>query len=95
MDRTSSNPIFIWVKSYPFLFLIARLGCTLQFSNSGITPGAGVHNARKELCAATLGVPVVSIGIPTVVDLALEEVLRTGELAGDAIGQYLAGKIVG
>lgn len=48
----------------------ARLGCTLQFSNSGITPGAGVHNARKELCRQTLGIPVISVGIPTVVDAA-------------------------
>ena len=48
----------------------SRIGCTLQFSNSGITPGAGVHNARKELCQQTLGVPVISVGIPTVVDAA-------------------------
>ncbi|WP_312643867.1 GPR endopeptidase [Hydrogenoanaerobacterium sp.] len=45
-----------------------RLGCTVQIANSGISPGSGVANARKELSQKTLGVPVVSIGVPTVVD---------------------------
>lgn len=45
-----------------------RLGSTIQLADSGISPGAGVDNARKELSQATLGVPVISIGIPTVVD---------------------------
>lgn len=48
---------------------VSRLGTTIQIANTGISPGSGVLNARKELCAATLGVPVVSVGIPTVVDL--------------------------
>lgn len=47
---------------------ISRLGSTIQMANSGISPGAGVFNKRKELSQDTLGVPVVSIGIPTVVD---------------------------
>lgn len=45
-----------------------RLGCTVQIASSGIAPGSGVANTRKELSEATLGVPVVSIGVPTVVD---------------------------
>ena len=45
-----------------------RLGCTVQIADSGIAPGSGVANTRKELSKATLGVPVVSIGVPTVVD---------------------------
>lgn len=45
-----------------------RLGRTIQMADSGIAPGAGVQNIRKELSMATLGVPVISIGIPTVVD---------------------------
>ncbi|MCL2056067.1 MAG: GPR endopeptidase [Oscillospiraceae bacterium] len=45
-----------------------RLGCTIQVSDTGISPGSGVQNRRKELSRATLGVPVISIGIPTVVD---------------------------
>lgn len=48
----------------------SRLGNTVQITNTGISPGSGVMNARKELSEKTLGVPVVSIGIPTVVDAA-------------------------
>lgn len=48
---------------------IDRLGKTVQISNTGISPGSGVENKRKELSEATLGVPVISIGIPTVVDM--------------------------
>ena len=47
---------------------IKRLGCTVQITNTGITPGAGVGNARKEISQSTLNTPVISIGIPTVVD---------------------------
>ncbi|MDE6110896.1 MAG: GPR endopeptidase, partial [Eubacterium sp.] len=44
-----------------------RLGTTIQFSDTGIFPGSGVGNHRFEISEKTLGVPVVSIGIPTVV----------------------------
>lgn len=44
-----------------------RLGTTVQLSDVGIAPGSGVGNHRYEISKATLGVPVVSIGIPTVV----------------------------
>lgn len=47
---------------------LERLGCTVQLANTGISPGSGVANARAELSQKTLGVPVVSIGVPTVVD---------------------------
>lgn len=47
---------------------LGRLGCTVQMADSGITPGSGVGNARVELSYKTLGIPVVSIGVPTVVD---------------------------
>ena len=49
---------------------LSRLGCTVQLSDTGISPGAGVGNARKELSENTLGVPVISLGVPTVVDAA-------------------------
>lgn len=49
---------------------ISRLCSTVQISDTGITPGSGVHNARAELSRKTLGVPVISIGVPTVVDLS-------------------------
>lgn len=45
-----------------------RLCKTIQLSDSGLTPGGGVDNSRKEISAHTLGVPVLSIGMPTVVD---------------------------
>ena len=44
-----------------------RLGTTVQLSDTGIFPGSGVGNHRFEISEKTLGVPVVSIGIPTVV----------------------------
>ncbi len=49
---------------------LQRLGCTVQMTDSGISPGAGVGNNRKEISAATLGVPVIAIGVPTVVEAA-------------------------
>lgn len=45
-----------------------RLGTTIQISDTGISPGSGVNNRRKELSKATLGVPVIAVGVPTVVD---------------------------
>lgn len=48
---------------------ISRLGTTIQISDSGISPGSGVSNARKELSAETLGIPVIAVGVPTVVDM--------------------------
>lgn len=47
---------------------LSRLGCTVQISDAGIEPGAGVGNRRKEISRATLGVPVIAVGVPTVVD---------------------------
>lgn len=45
-----------------------RLVKTIQLSDTGITPGSGIGNHRNALNRETLGVPVISIGIPTVVD---------------------------
>lgn len=47
---------------------IKRLGSTIQISNTGIAPGGGVNNKRKEINKKFLGVDVISIGVPTVVD---------------------------
>ena len=49
---------------------IERISSTIQISDTGIVPGAGVGNTRAEISERTLGVPVVAIGIPTVVELA-------------------------
>jgi spore protease len=47
---------------------LERVNTTIQITDTGITPGAGVGNRRKGLNIQTLGVPVVAIGVPTVVD---------------------------
>ncbi len=47
-----------------------RVCSTVQMSDSGISPGSGVGNHRMELSKKTLGIPVISIGVPTVIDTA-------------------------
>lgn len=47
-----------------------RLNRTIQISDAGIHPGSGVGNHRHSLTRETIGVPVVAIGVPTVVDAA-------------------------
>lgn len=49
---------------------IERISTTVQISDTGIVPGAGVGNTRNELSVNTLGVPVIAIGVPMVVDAA-------------------------
>lgn len=49
---------------------IQRISSTIQVADTGIVPGAGVGNKRKELSMDTLGVPVIAIGVPTVVEAA-------------------------
>ena len=46
---------------------VDRLGCAMQITDTGVSPGAGVGNHRKEISFETVGVPVISIGVPTVV----------------------------
>lgn len=47
-----------------------RLNRTIQISDAGIYPGAGVGNHRSEITKDTMGIPVIAIGVPTVVDAA-------------------------
>lgn len=56
---------------------LERINTTIQIADTGITPGAGVGNHRKALNEETLGIPVIAIGVPTVVDAAT--------IAGDSI----------
>lgn len=49
---------------------IERISSSIQIADTGIVPGAGVDNTRKEISIKTLGLPVIALGIPTVVDLA-------------------------
>ena len=50
---------------------IERISSTVQLSDTGIVPGAGVGNKRSELSINTLGVPGIAIWIPTVVETAV------------------------
>ncbi len=47
---------------------VKRLGTTVQLSNTGIAPGSGIGNKRVRIDEDYLGVPVIAIGVPTVVD---------------------------
>ena len=49
---------------------VERLGRTVQICDSGIAPGSGVGNDRRPLNREVLGVPVIGMGVPTVVDAA-------------------------
>ncbi|MBQ4312760.1 MAG: GPR endopeptidase [Clostridia bacterium] len=68
---------------------LARLGCTVQISDAGISPGAGVGNNRPSISRRELGVPVISIGVPTVVEAST----LAHDLTGGAIS-HGAGMIV-
>ena len=56
-----------------------RLNRTIQITDSGIWPGSGVGNHRNALTRESLGIPVIAVGIPTVVDAAT--------IVGDAMGE--------
>lgn len=68
---------------------LERLGCTVQISDAGISPGAGVGNRRARIDADTMGIPVIAVGVPTVVDaltlafdlLDIEDERRSVELS--------------
>ena len=63
---------------------LSRVCRTVQLADTGITPGSGVGNARAALNAQTLGVPVIAVGAPTVVDGAtLAADLRAGAGGGE------------
>lgn len=49
---------------------ISRLLKTIQICDTGITPGAGVNNKRKEISEDTMGVKVIAVGVPTIVEAA-------------------------
>ena len=60
----------------------ARLNTTVQLSNRGIHPGSGVGNHRTGITEQTVGVPVIAIGIPTVIEAAT--------IVGDAVENFTA-----
>ncbi len=64
---------------------LSRLGCTVQVCDSGIAPGSGIGNNRLPLEKETLGVPVIGIGVPTVVDAVTVARELTGTDGGEAV----------
>lgn len=62
---------------------LSRLGCTVQISDAGVVPGSGVGNARAEISKKSLGVPVIAVGVPTVVDAATlaSDLTQDGEVS--------------
>ena len=62
------KPDFVIVVDALAASSISRVNKTIQITDSGIHPGSGVGNSRKEINKDVLGIPVIAIGIPTVVD---------------------------
>lgn len=83
-----------------------RLNRTIQIADTGIHPGSGVGNHRNEISKETLGIPVIAIGVPTVVDAAtivrdtMENLISTldnedkYEIMQDLIAPHLYGMFV-
>lgn len=66
-----------------------RLASTVQISDAGISPGSGVGNHRAAITRETLGVPVISLGVPTVVNSATLVYDALHEAGIDEIGESL------
>ena len=64
------KPNFIIVIDALASSSVERVNKTIQISDSGINPGSGIGNKRKEISKDILNVPVIAIGVPTVVDAA-------------------------
>lgn len=73
---------------------VTRLGSTIQLTNTGIQPGSGVGNHRNSLTKESLGVPVIAIGVPTVVTAAAI-VYDTAEAFAEALKSSASTKSMG
>lgn len=65
------SPDFIIIIDALSSSSISHLNKTIQISDSGITPGSGIGNNRNEISEETLNIPVIVIGVPTVVDSSI------------------------
>ncbi|MBN6888935.1 spore protease [Cytobacillus horneckiae] len=63
-----TKPEFVIVIDALAARSVERVNSTIQISDTGIHPGSGVGNKRKEISEKTFGIPVIAIGVPTVVD---------------------------
>ncbi len=75
-----TNPDYIIAVDALAARSVKRLNRTIQITNTGINPGSGVGNHRHGLNEESVGIPVIAIGIPTVVDAAT--------IVNDAISDY-------
>lgn len=78
---------------------MSRVCTTIQLADTGIVPGSGVGNARAAVCRETLGVPVIAVGVPTVVDAAtlaadMAEEAGAGALDEEALRRHEGSMIV-
>ncbi len=87
VDKTT--PDIVFVVDALAARSMHRLGRTIQLTDTGISPGAGVGNNRKELNRRTLGVDVIAIGVPTVVDAEtiVEDYMEAGLEKSDLTAQ--------
>lgn len=75
---------------------VTRLNKTIQISNTGIAPGSGVGNHRQAISEETMGIPVIAIGVPTVISVptivndSMETMLKAlgNHAAGDAAAHF-------
>ncbi len=68
---------------------VHRLCSTVQLADTGIIPGSGIGNARLALSRETLGLPVIAVGVPTVVDAATLAADLTGQAGEEELGRML------
>ena len=87
----SLHPAFVIAVDALASRCVERLCRTVQLSDTGISPGSGVGNHRTPLTRESLGVPVIAIGVPTVVDAATlaADLMGTDELPELAAGREL------
>lgn len=65
------NPSFLIVIDALASSSIERINKTIQITDTGIHPGSGIGNNRKEISFDTIGIPVIAIGVPTVVESSI------------------------
>lgn len=71
---------------------LCHLGSTIQLCDTGISPGSGVGNARPELSEATLGVPCIAVGVPTVTDCSVIAEAAGGSELPEHLGMIVTPK---
>ena len=70
---------------------IERVSTTIQITDTGISPGGGMGNARTGINRETTGVRVIAIGVPTVIDIStiVRDVLMDNEISAEKTDSYI------